>query len=170
MHAPATGVTARVSVACAEPCNLHGVCQTNNTCARTEGYTTCWPQTGTLTSATAGCEINVYTGNQNCGTCGNGVNTGEQYGSDERVDACKSLLGSVNIWNVRRLPNTARSGNLSVSASPTVLGPDMLPVWHPRTKLLQWKDLSMLPCFESLGSALRQQAAKAAPHAMCGCS
>ena len=58
-------------VVCAEPCNLHGVCQTNNTCACTNGYKTCRPQSGTQTSATAGCETNVYTDNQNCGTCGN---------------------------------------------------------------------------------------------------
>lgn len=57
--------------ACAEPCNLRGVCQTNNTCACTNGYRTCRPQSGTLTSATAGCETNIYTDNNNCGACGN---------------------------------------------------------------------------------------------------
>ena len=30
------------------------------------------------------------------------VNTGEQYGSAEKVNVCKFLLGSVNNWNVRR--------------------------------------------------------------------
>ena len=55
----------------AEPCNLRGTCQTNNTCFCTNGYATCRPQDGTMTSATAGCETNIYTSKSNCGTCGN---------------------------------------------------------------------------------------------------
>jgi hypothetical protein len=31
------------------------------------------------------------------------VNTGEEFGSGEKVNVCKFPLGSVNAWNVRRL-------------------------------------------------------------------
>jgi hypothetical protein len=55
----------------AEPCNLHGTCQTNNTCFCSNGYKTCRPNDGTLTSATAGCETNIFTDTTNCGECGN---------------------------------------------------------------------------------------------------
>ena len=55
----------------AEPCNLHGTCQTNNTCFCTNGYATCRPPDGTITGATAGCETDIYTDKTNCGTCGN---------------------------------------------------------------------------------------------------
>ena len=56
---------------CAEPCNLRGDCQTNNTCFCTNGYKTCVPNDGTIISASAGCETYVYGDPNNCGECGN---------------------------------------------------------------------------------------------------
>ena len=56
---------------CAEPCNLRGDCQTNNTCFCTNGYKSCVPSDGTIISASAGCETYVYGDPNNCGTCGN---------------------------------------------------------------------------------------------------
>ncbi|EIE27791.1 hypothetical protein COCSUDRAFT_45996 [Coccomyxa subellipsoidea C-169] len=53
-----------------EPCNLRGTCQTNNTCFCTNGFKTCRPLDGTMTSATAGCETDIYTDVNNCGDCG----------------------------------------------------------------------------------------------------
>ncbi len=58
-------------VCCAEPCNLRGDCQTNNTCYCTNGWKTCVPNDGTVTSASAGCETYVYDDDNNCGECGN---------------------------------------------------------------------------------------------------
>jgi hypothetical protein len=64
----------------AEPCNLHGICQTNNTCFCGNGYASCAPSTGlqplpgTLYgtyASSAGCETNLVTDVYNCGHCGN---------------------------------------------------------------------------------------------------
>ena len=55
----------------AEPCNRRGDCQTNNTCFCTNGYKTCTPNDGTITDASAGCETDVYSDNNNCGDCFN---------------------------------------------------------------------------------------------------
>ncbi|KAK9917138.1 hypothetical protein WJX75_001239 [Coccomyxa subellipsoidea] len=60
-----------------EPCNLQGTCQTNNTCFCTNGFKTCRPLDGTLTSATAGCETDIYTDINNCGDCGIVCPTGQ---------------------------------------------------------------------------------------------
>ena len=61
----------RLPLCCAEPCNLRGDCQTNNTCYCTNGWKTCVPNDGTVTSASAGCETYVYGDPNNCGECGN---------------------------------------------------------------------------------------------------
>ena len=55
----------------AEPCNLRGDCQTNNTCFCTNGYKTCRPNDGTITGASAGCETDIYEDDNNCGDCFN---------------------------------------------------------------------------------------------------
>ncbi|BDA48366.1 hypothetical protein COCOBI_12-0430 [Coccomyxa sp. Obi] len=60
-----------------EPCNLRGTCQTNNTCFCTNGFKTCSPNDGTMTSATAGCETDIYTDTNNCGDCGVVCPTGQ---------------------------------------------------------------------------------------------
>ncbi|CAL8463744.1 g3278 [Coccomyxa elongata] len=60
-----------------EPCNLRGTCQTNNTCFCTNGFKTCRPLDGTLTSASAGCETDIYTDANNCGDCGVVCPTGQ---------------------------------------------------------------------------------------------
>ena len=64
----------------ADPCNAHGICQTNNTCFCGNGYASCAPQTGlqplpgTLYgtfASSAGCETDVYNDVYNCGHCNN---------------------------------------------------------------------------------------------------
>ena len=55
----------------AEPCNLRGDCQTNNTCFCTNGYKTCKANDGTITGASAGCETDIYEDDNNCGDCFN---------------------------------------------------------------------------------------------------
>ena len=55
----------------AEPCNLRGDCQTNNTCFCTNGYKTCRANDGTITGASAGCETDIYEDDNNCGDCFN---------------------------------------------------------------------------------------------------
>ena len=50
---------------------MRGDCQTNNTCFCTNGWKTCVPNDGTITSASAGCETYVYGDPKNCGQCGN---------------------------------------------------------------------------------------------------
>ncbi|CAL5224936.1 g7705 [Coccomyxa viridis] len=54
------------STATAEPCNLHGTCQTNNTCFCSNSFDTCRPR-----DMTSGCETNTGSDFNNCGACGN---------------------------------------------------------------------------------------------------
>ncbi len=79
-QSPARAVRASRGRARAEPCNLHGICQTNNTCFCGNGYASCAPSTGlqplpgTLYgtyASSAGCETNLVTDVYNCGHCGN---------------------------------------------------------------------------------------------------
>ena len=79
------------------------------------------------------------------------VNTGEQYGSDEKVNVCKFPLGSVNNWNVRRSPMSAGFVSLSVSASPMVLGiPDVLPLVASSLPSPPFKGLDQMHCTGAL--------------------
>lgn len=48
----------------AEPCNLHGTCQTNNTCFCDNSYKTCKP-----IDETNGCETNIGSDVNKCASC-----------------------------------------------------------------------------------------------------